>query len=44
MYAVGKANVNYPMAKHFHSIHKSNSDNLMAEGLETVKQIIHGGD
>lgn len=37
MYAIGEANVNYPMAKHFHSIHNSH-------GLETVKQNIHGGD
>lgn len=44
MYAVGEASVNYPMGKRFHSIHKSNLDNIMAEGLETVKQIIHGSD
>lgn len=42
--AIRKVNLDYPMAKHFHTAHNSNPDGLMVEGLETIKKNIRGGD
>ncbi len=35
--AIRKANLDYPMAKHFQNVHNSNPEGLMVEGLETIK-------
>ncbi len=42
--AIRKANLDYPMAKHFQNVHHSNPEGLMVEGLETIKKNIRGGD
>ncbi len=42
--AIRKANLDYPMAKHFQNVHNSNPESLMVKGLETIKKNIQGGD
>ncbi len=42
--AIRKANLDYPIAKHFQNVHNSNPEDLMVEGLETIKKNIRGGD
>ncbi len=42
--AIRKANLDYPMAKHFQNVHNSNPESLMVKGLEMIKKNIQGGD
>lgn len=42
--AIRKANLDYPIAKHFQNVHNSNPEGLMVEGLEMIKKSIRGGD